>query len=701
MAFMARSLVAACALGLLHVGRAVTPVEKVIELLEKLEAQTEEEGKQEAAAYDKYACFCKEQVDEKQYQIEKSRAKIKKLDAEIGKLVSEITKLDQDIGELFHKIGGLEFDMSEAQRVRNFEHADYVAREADAAGAIDACKRAIAMLKASKAAMAGKTELEALVQVGAVAKVAVSMAIQLNLSGERLRSILDLAHQQPGEAAQYKYHSNHIIATLTDLLASFKGMKAQMDQDEFGAKAMYDKRRLAMKNEMQFSAKEKAEKEALVAKNTDEKEAKVADVNAETRDMHADHTFQVALTEECQKKAYLWDQRSSTRAMELTAISEAMEALKTGVAPNYKANKKLVGLQESRAGRSGHWAYVEDAARPASFLQLRSRGRGQAAERHAADRAGELLRGAGERLQSMSLIAMALKVSVAEDHFVKVRSLIKDLIERLEGQADTEATHKSFCDTEMKRATEDRDATQSEVEDLRARIAATASEVAQLQKEIAELSAGIAANVKAHKERMTLREAESIENYKTINEAGAGKAAVGQALQVLRSFYENNALLQYVPPNSDREGKTVSERAPEVIDAEYRGSQEASKGILGMLEVVLADFDRTMMMVTDAEQAAEDDFQTFQADLDRDTQSKEQSRTAKDGLLVDAQSALMTFQSSEMSASAQLKEIKRELERLHPMCIQGEETHEQRSAKRIAEIEALKEAHDILENWSK
>lgn len=91
------------------------------------------------------------------------------------------------------------------------------------------------------------------------------------------------------------------------------------------------------------------------------------------------------------------------------------EGLMCGVDPpraRCKANKKLVGLQESRAGRSGHWAYVEDAARPASFLQLRSRGRGQAAERHAADRAGELLRGAGERLQSMSLIAMALKATV-------------------------------------------------------------------------------------------------------------------------------------------------------------------------------------------------------------------------------------------------------------------------------------------------
>lgn len=103
---------------------AVTPVEKVVELLRKLEAQIESEGKEEAAAYDRYACFCKEQVDQKQYQIETSRAKIKQMDAEIGKLVSEITTLDQDIGELFHKIGALKFDASEGQRVRNLEHAD-------------------------------------------------------------------------------------------------------------------------------------------------------------------------------------------------------------------------------------------------------------------------------------------------------------------------------------------------------------------------------------------------------------------------------------------------------------------------------------------------------------------------------------------------------------------------------------------------
>ena len=43
--------------------RAVTPVEKVTELLKQLSADLEKEGKAEAAQYDKFSCFCKEQAD--------------------------------------------------------------------------------------------------------------------------------------------------------------------------------------------------------------------------------------------------------------------------------------------------------------------------------------------------------------------------------------------------------------------------------------------------------------------------------------------------------------------------------------------------------------------------------------------------------------------------------------------------------------
>merc|ERR1719439_272460 len=100
---MAAVLRAVCVLGLLALvsgqylvherldeNKKVTPVKKVIELLKALEGQVEEEGKKEAAEYDKFACFCKEQADDKLYAIEKSEAKIKDLTAQINDYDAQI-----------------------------------------------------------------------------------------------------------------------------------------------------------------------------------------------------------------------------------------------------------------------------------------------------------------------------------------------------------------------------------------------------------------------------------------------------------------------------------------------------------------------------------------------------------------------------------------------------------------------------------
>merc|ERR1719199_1105389 len=79
-------------------GRQVgTPVDKVISLLTKLSNQVQAEGVAEAASYDKYACFCKDQADDKVYVIAKSDKKIKELDAEITALTGEITELDDAV----------------------------------------------------------------------------------------------------------------------------------------------------------------------------------------------------------------------------------------------------------------------------------------------------------------------------------------------------------------------------------------------------------------------------------------------------------------------------------------------------------------------------------------------------------------------------------------------------------------------------
>merc|ERR1719482_1330533 len=76
--------------------------------------------------------------------------------------------------------------------------------------------------------------------------------------------------------------------------------------------------------------------------------------------MEADQAFMKDLTEQCETKAKDFDQRSKTRSAEITAITEAIEILKSGVQPNYSANKKLVLASATSPQVKGHWVWVED-----------------------------------------------------------------------------------------------------------------------------------------------------------------------------------------------------------------------------------------------------------------------------------------------------------------------------------------------------
>merc|ERR550539_102107 len=109
-----------------------------------------------------------------------------------------------------------------------------------------------------------------------------------------------------------------------------------------------------------------------------------------------------------------------------------------------------------------------------------------------------------------------------------------------------------------------------------------------------------------------------------MGEAKVGKAAVEFALKVLKDFYEKGSLVQkrasYVPPDSDRSGKTVEDLAPEGFDSsKYTGRQDSSEGILGLLEVILSDFDRTGTTVEADEAVSDQEFQGFKTAMTEDT----------------------------------------------------------------------------------
>lgn len=380
----------------------------------------------------------------------------------------------------------------------------------------------------------------------------------------------------------------------------------------------------------------------------------------------------------------MWDQRSKTRAGELTALNEAVSILESGVKSNYDANKKLVGL--AAKGR-----FVLKAGNSPSFLQVQS-------ETAVAQKVLDLLVGRSKKLKSAAIAGLVTKITLSADHFVKVRGIIKDLIDKLEADAEAEADQKSFCDEEMGKAIGDRDEQQVEVESETATIAEKTAERKQLIGEIDTLTEEIAEAHKALNEATELRQEEKASNEKAIAMAEGGKEAVESAISVLQDFY-GFVQTGYTPPKSGRDGQTVGDMAPKTsFGGEYEGNQGASKGILGMMEVILSDFGRTVDTVREEEDSAGEAYDDFESETKTTIEDKEDERSDKKSDVTDAEADITEAKDGLNDARNLHKSALDELAKLKPMCVAGEETYAQRTKKREDEIEALKDAMKILDD---
>merc|ERR1719247_1510195 len=179
----------------------------------------------------------------------------------------------------------------------------------------------------------------------------------------------------------------------------------------------------------------------------------------------------------------------------------------------------------------------------------------------------------------------------------------------------------------MEAATTSRDDAQGEVETETANIDQAKSKIAQLTEEITELGNEIAELRKGIFEATELREAEKADNEKTLEDSKAGLEAVKQAIEVLKDFYDN-AFVQtgFTPKGADRDGNTVSDLMPSGQTGEYKGNQDAAKGIFGLLEVIQSDFERTIDKTEEEEEKAQEEFEEYEKESKKSIEDKGKSK---------------------------------------------------------------------------
>jgi len=201
-------------------------------------------------------------------------------------------------------------------------------------------------------------------------------------------------------------------------------------------------------------------------------------------------------------------------------------------------------------------------------------------------------------------------------------------------------------------------------------------------------------------EAQKLRDEEKKENEASIDEAETALSGVKSALQVLSTFYAKST------ENEVEKVELAAQKpkgpAADAPDAGFKnheankGSQAASKGIVGMLEVIEGDFERTMRETKEVEAATAKKHKEFLDETEISTAKKTKSQELKTG-----QKSKTAQEHSEDSDKLKvqmglLKSAVLELVALEEECGAGA-GYAARKANREIEIKSMKEAIEVID----
>jgi len=637
---------------------AVSPVQKVLEMMDEMKAKCVKEKNEDVVTFTKFTAFCQDTATEKINAISDATESIAQLAADIQTYNSDAKVLVEEIGKLETSIAEATQNLADAQAVRDKEKKDYDALhsqyESDIAelqGATTQIKTMMSSVKSASLLQVDK-HVPARQQTQNMIKAFLGLGNGQNFSPTVKKALLDLGDAQDPATPVYESQAGGVVELMKDLSKKLVSEKTVLEQQEIKSVGAFGM--IAQTLNDQIASMTATKDKKLSDKQTAEKNsANAAGQKVDTENAKAaDSEYLKELQADCAEKAKEFEAKQKLQAGELEALNKAI-----GI---------ISGPAVSKVG------FVQKKRRASALVQLRSGNPGAAPAQH---RVQAYLLAAGQRLNSNILSALAMRVS--DDPLSKVKKMIQDMVYKLMEEANEEAEHKGFCDTEMGTNKNTRDAKTTKVEELTASIKEMTAQAEQLTSEAASLTEDVVALDTAVSEATALRSAESAKNKQTITDAVAAKEATQAAIKVLKDFYGGAASLIQTGASTGAKG---------------------AEGILGMLEVILSDFERLESETTNDEETATDTQTKFLRES-----SKTKAVTETD--IKNKKKEVQRLTSETAESKKELKITQEELdaaleyfEKLKPSCVEAGESYEERVARRKAEIESLTDALDILES---
>lgn len=290
------------------------------------------------------------------------------------------------------------------------------------------------------------------------------------------------------------------------------------------------------------------------------------------------------------------------------------------------------------------------------------------------------------QLASRISAVMRYGSSAGEDPFAKIRSLISDMITKLEAEAGSEATEKSYCDEQMAKTEAKKEELNADIAKMTAKLDQAASASATLKAEVQQLSGELAELTKSQAVMDNMRREEHALFLETKTDLEMGLEGVRKALGVLREYYgsaEAASMLQAgaaQPPVPEKHSKAAG----------------AGSSIIGMLEVVESDFAKNLATSETEEDDSQSEYDTMTQQNKVTKTIKEQDVTYKTQEFKSLDKTVSDLGGERETTNTELAAVLDYDTQIKARCVAQPESYEERKARREAEVSGLKEALTIL-----
>jgi len=629
------------------------PIRRVVTMLQSMQKKVAAEGEKEEQLFDKFMCYCKNGKGTLSASIETAKNTNEQLAASIKETDATLKQMKLDLKTAQTDRADAKAAVAKATALRNKEAAAYAKESGELKTNIAALAKATAAIEKG---MGG-----AFLQTS-TASVLKQLSVTMDISSMDREMITSFLTQGQGEASGYVPASGQITGILKQMKDTMDASLATATSEEDAAIKDFNALTAAKSKEINALSKEIESKTARIGELGVELVTLKEDLDDTTKSLAEDEAFLKDLDKNCKTKEDEWAARQKIRAEELLAIADTIKILNDDDA--LELFKKTLPAP--------------------SLLQLKSGGK--AIKGRALVALQQANQGAKHDYR-IDLISLALKGKKVS--FAKVLKMIDDMVSLLGKEQQDDNDKKEYCENLIDKTEDDLKSLELTVSDLGKSIADTKERIATLTDELQALADGIKALDKQVAEATDDRKEEHAENTETVANDNAAKELIGLAKNRLNKFYNPKLV-----PAFAQQG-VAPPPPPETFGA-YAKKGEESGGVIGMLDMMVADLDKEITETETEEKENQAEYETFMSDSAEKRANDAKSIEDKESAKADLEANLVAANEEKGSKTKEAMATAQYLSEVHGDCDWLLSNFQMRKDARAGEVDSLKKAKAVL-----